>query len=716
MPFGAECYLDCKREGFTGQIKQTHFRWQDFVVTEIDQKGQLVELVRGNIPFAREEQQKPLREKKDLTVQGKEKPRKKKIDEESDSSFLNQISDSFEMLKDVALKDLTVNLGSSRLQELTEFALLVENNRESDQKLCIGSELSKEERTSLHRSVRLTFPHLKTETIRKAQEGQVPAIFASNDKVYWEFCSLLNDRHQVDRLLCFAHWENRRKPTTLNLNVSGADKEQRTKIHRLLSKHFGSFLESKTFSNGDNNKHSSTRSGESYIQIRMRAKGTKETLEAIQRLSTCLDVQPSAFSYAGIKDKKAVTTQHVVVRGISPEQMCAIEGHPSLKGIKIGSYRGRVSGPLRMGGLSGNHFKVVVRKVQCRKSHARNQEECTKNIQEAVSSLSFNGFLNYFGAQRFGMDDKEVNACDIGLAMLQGNMVRAVKLLLTPSDYNPDHDVNCAKRYFCETGDVQGALAKMPAYKIREILVLKALHRRGTDTDGCRKALLNVPYSMRLLFVHSYCSLVWNMMASYRIQHYGREEASKGDLIVDPPTSTHDLDREAAGNGDCGGFDSCGDENSGIRRDRVRCIANHEQGKYSLVDVVLPLPGYGVQYPANDVGEMLRGLGINVPGAYRKLVAFPAELNWNHVKDADCHLEPGESSGLSENGSKRLRLNADSCPGDEEKQSFRFMSKAKENSTMAQRHDSNCCNDVELSFRLRPSCYATSCIRELLKS
>lgn len=105
-----------------------------------------------------------------------------------------------------------------------------------------------------------------------------------------------------------------------------------------------------------------------------------------------------------------------------------------------------------------------------------------------------------------------------------------------------------------------------------------------------------------------------------------------------------------------------------------------------------------------------------MPGAYRKLVAFPAELNWNYVKDADCHFEPGESSGLSENGSKRLRLNADSCPGDEEKQSFQFMSKAKEHSTMAQRHDSNCCNDVELSFRLRPSCYATSCIRELLKS
>lgn len=46
----------------------------------------------------------------------------------------------------------------------------------------------------------------------------------------------------------------------------------------------------------------------------------KETLEAIHRLSMCLNVQPSAFSYAGIKDKKAVTKQSMVVRGVTPEQ------------------------------------------------------------------------------------------------------------------------------------------------------------------------------------------------------------------------------------------------------------------------------------------------------------------------------------------------------------------------------------------------------------
>ena len=121
----------------------------------------------------------------------------------------------------------------------------------------------------------------------------------------------------------------------------------------------------------------------------------------------------------------------------------------------------------------------------------------------------------------------------------------------------------------------------------------------------------------------------------------------------------------------------------------------------------------------------LRGLGINVPGAFRKLVAFPADLTWNYVKNAhacsgesaDCHSEAAEGSGLSVNESKRLKLGADSCSGDEEEHSFRFTSKIKELSTVEQRNnDNNCSNDVELCFSLRPSCYATSCIRELLKN
>ena len=108
---------------------------------------------------------------------------------------------------------------------------------------------------------------------------------------------------------------------------------------------------------------------------------------------------------------------------------------------------------------------------------------------------------------------------------------------------------------------------------------------------------------MRLLYVHSYCSLVWNLMASYRIQRYGRSAAVQGDLIVDRSSSAHGLNSEAADSNHDSDVDSCGVEGSGVTRNHVRCVTNHEREMYQLRDVVLPLPGYNVQYPANDVGE-----------------------------------------------------------------------------------------------------------------
>jgi len=198
---------------------------------------------------------------------------------ESEAQFITQISDSFKELADGAMKNLSKCLSKTKLKELIEFASFVETYRQSDKKICIGSELTKEERTCLHRNVRLAFPYLQTETIRSEQEKEKTSlIFARSDEVYWEFSDLLSDRDQVDRLLCFAHWQSRRTPATLDIDVSSADKQQRTKIHRLLSKHLGSFLESKTFNYPDS-KLNAAKVGQSYIQIRIRAKVTKPTCQ-----------------------------------------------------------------------------------------------------------------------------------------------------------------------------------------------------------------------------------------------------------------------------------------------------------------------------------------------------------------------------------------------------------------------------------------------------
>jgi len=45
-----------------------------------------------------------------------------------------------------------------------------------------------------------------------------------------------------------------------------------------------------------------------------------ETLEAISYLATSLGAVPADFSYAGVKDKRAVTHQAMVVRGVTVQR------------------------------------------------------------------------------------------------------------------------------------------------------------------------------------------------------------------------------------------------------------------------------------------------------------------------------------------------------------------------------------------------------------
>lgn len=48
---------------------------------------------------------------------------------------------------------------------------------------------------------------------------------------------------------------------------------------------------------------------------------------------------------------------------------------------------------VNLGDLSGNRFKIVIRDVK---------EKSDELIRSAIDSLKSNGFINYFGLQRFG--------------------------------------------------------------------------------------------------------------------------------------------------------------------------------------------------------------------------------------------------------------------------------------------------------------------------
>ena len=112
-------------------------------------------------------------------------------------------------------------------------------------------------------------------------------------------------------------------------------------------------------------------------------------MDAINLLSKLLKVKAGSFGYAGTKDRRAVTTQWVSVYRVRAEQLQNLNS--TLRNLCVGNFK-YCQEPLKLGSLSGNHFIVTLRSVTG--DHGK--------IEESLESVKVNGFINYFGLQRFG--------------------------------------------------------------------------------------------------------------------------------------------------------------------------------------------------------------------------------------------------------------------------------------------------------------------------
>ncbi|XP_057281578.1 pseudouridylate synthase PUS7L [Pezoporus wallicus] len=531
----------------------------------------------------------------------------------------------------------------------------------------LGPVLDKKSRASLHSAVRQKFPFLVTVT--KGNE-----MIVKGNGEYRELCQLVTEKETSD---FFKFLDAKLENSTFSFEPD-ADKEHRKVVHHFINRKFGKLLETKSFTVSDVNDQPNMS-----IMVRFREKswsrkrsagGFKEkqdlytaftlqkenleTLEAISFLAAELGVLPSDFSYTGIKDKKAITYQPMVVKKVTPERLKEIGSKMEKKGIRIHNVHSACQ-HLRLGQLKGNHFDVVVRdlKHHCHDSSA----DLKMRISEAMENVETKGFVNYYGPQRFGQG-QNVQTDQIGLALLNEKMVKAVKLFFTPED--TDDPVNNAKRYFLGTEDAKGALVMLPEFKVREKMLLRALHRYGVNHEGCTKGWLNIPHSMRIFYVHAYCSKIWNEAASYRLKIYG-SKVVEGDLVFSE------------------------DESISLN-DKVHVVTAAEESanKYSINQVVLPVVGHSIKYPSNKVGQWyherlskdelqmckfrVSPLQLNIPGCYRPILkkvqnlSYYFEVNEKGIKIEDNHLNESKVS-------------------------------------------------LHISFDLDPSCYATVCLREIMK-
>jgi tRNA pseudouridine13 synthase len=264
--------------------------------------------------------------------------------------------------------------------------------------------------------------------------------------------------------------------------------------------------------------------GYQHVCVRATLRGW-DTNDFASTLSDELGISRERVSWAGTKDKRAVSTQLCSVDGVDPDDLAAVD----LGDVDI-EVLGRTGRPVLFGDLAGNAFEVVVRDPD----RPDNVDPITDELREFAGADDDSeasdgdgsesegdettvGVPNYFGQQRFG--SRRPVTHEIGLAVLRGSWEDAVLAYVgNPSEREPE-ETREARAYVDETRDWTGALDRFPRWLGHERGMLHHLAEAGTDDPAdFRAALETVPTNLQTLFVNAAQSSLFNRMLSERLE------------------------------------------------------------------------------------------------------------------------------------------------------------------------------------------------------
>jgi len=291
-----------------------------------------------------------------------------------------------------------------------------------------------------------------------------------------------------------------------------------------------------------------------------------ETHHMARDLSRRLQISQRRISWAGTKDKRAVTTQRMSIDSIQLAE-------PVSFGTVVAEPIGRSDRPISLGDLDGNDFVITVRAVE------GPQNKVTSAVGGIVEETrNARGLPNFFGIQRFG-SIRPVNHI-VGRALDDGDLERAVMTYIAKPFLDEPDDVKAVRQSVAETYDFKEALKRMPVRLRYERAMLNHLAKYPNDFDG---ALGVLSTNLQKLFVHAFQSFLFNRMLSSRLE--------RGfPLAV--------------------GFD--GDRVWAPDRGRVRTVVpkNVHEVNQSLAagtaSVQMPVPGYDTELSDGVIGQIER--------------------------------------------------------------------------------------------------------------
>ena len=243
-----------------------------------------------------------------------------------------------------------------------------------------------------------------------------------------------------------------------------------------------------------------------------------ETNRLVRELARALHVSRRRIGFAGTKDKHAVTTRLFSFEGIPIEAVRELH----LKDVEVlDAFRS--DRPLEIGGLAGNRFHIVIKKL------AVDEATAARSVAETERALRLvGGFPSFFGVQRFGSVRPITHV--VGRHLVRGEFREAVEAYVANplEGENPEsYEVRSALR---DTGDVQQALRSYPRAYGFEKAILNRLATRPEDFVGALRAL---PFNLLMMFVHGYQSFLFNRILSERIRRgLPIHEPVAGDLVL----------------------------------------------------------------------------------------------------------------------------------------------------------------------------------------
>ncbi|MCH7902775.1 tRNA pseudouridine(13) synthase TruD [archaeon] len=240
-----------------------------------------------------------------------------------------------------------------------------------------------------------------------------------------------------------------------------------------------------------------------------------DTTEAVRRLARFLHSSPKRIGYAGMKDKRAITTQRISI------------WKPDLENLKNAKSRYiSLTDPewqderIDIGNLKGNKFEITIRNIELKEKELREiTEKCFKEMEKGV--------LNYFGEQRFG-GIREITH-RVGKEFIKGNFEKGVMLYLT-SPSEEEEEIALARKNLKETKDFSKAIKEFPSKFRYERSIIHHLCKFPRDHIG---AFQNLPKHLTYMFTHAYQSFLFNQIINERVERKIGFEKITGDVLED---------------------------------------------------------------------------------------------------------------------------------------------------------------------------------------